>query len=369
MSLKDNKEFIIIIVGVILTITIYGCFVGLPMIVIGAYYLNKKTKNPLKEELQRIQEEINSKQNELDNLEQLRMNEINRKITDKQNELNNLDQRLAEEEIEKRKNIDEKLSEKQEKLDNIEQILNQKEEERTRKVNAKLQANTDKIKETDKKIRQQENQLKRIEQNFNITWSLTDKQKELNKLKHEIREKQKEYDLVQEDILMQEYGLYTPTYNFTTSEEYKEKLKEVRKRQKQLIKDNIAAISTQEWTVNGSITQGQALTKQNIKQAIYSFNIECQQIIDKTKLSNVEKQESKIRKAYDKINKMNERNTVKITPQYLKSKIKELHLAIDYELKKQEEKELLKEARAREKEERKVQKELDKKEKEIERKK
>lgn len=343
MGLKDNKEFITIIIGVILTITIYGSLIGLPLIVIGAYYLNKKTKNPLQEELKTVQKEINEKQNELNNItkklydiEQKRMDEINTKIMDKQDELNN-----------------------------IEQILNQKEEEKTREINNKLQENNKELERTNYTIQQKEDQLKRIELNINLAGTINDKQKELNKLNQTIQEKQKEYDLVQDDIAMQEYGLYEPQYQFTKSEEYKDKLKQVRNQQKQMVKDKRAALCYTEWEVDGDKRKGKAMTNQNIKQAVYTFNIETQQIISQTRPSNINKQKDKITKVYKRINKMNDRNKVFINEKYLDLKYDELQLAVEYELKKQEEKELLKEARAREKEERKVQKELERKEKAI----
>ena len=149
------------------------------------------------------------------------------------------------------------------------------------------------------------------------------------------------------------------------SEEYKEKLKEIRDKQKQMVKDKRAALCSTEWEVNGDKRKGQAMTNQNIRQAVYTFNLECQQIISKTKPTNVNKQEDKIRKVFNRINKMNERNAVYINLKYLALKIDELKLAIEYEMKKQEEKELLREAREREKEERKLQQELERKEKEI----
>ena len=37
-----NKEFIMILVGFVLTITIYGAIIRLPLILIWAYLLNKK---------------------------------------------------------------------------------------------------------------------------------------------------------------------------------------------------------------------------------------------------------------------------------------------------------------------------------------
>lgn len=62
MPLKENKELLIIILGLILTITIYGAIIGLPLIAIGAYLLNKKAKNPLQTEIDEVNKELREKE-------------------------------------------------------------------------------------------------------------------------------------------------------------------------------------------------------------------------------------------------------------------------------------------------------------------
>ena len=51
-----EKGLILIIVGIILSLTIIGAIIGLPLIIIGAYLLNKRIKNPTEE----IQKEIDN---------------------------------------------------------------------------------------------------------------------------------------------------------------------------------------------------------------------------------------------------------------------------------------------------------------------
>ena len=57
-------------------------------------------------------------------------------------------------------------------------------------------------------------------------------------------------------------------------------------------------------------------------------------------------------------NKLNEPNGVKLAPAYLDSKLDEAHIALEYALKKEEEKEKLREQREREREEKKLQREI-----------
>ncbi|MDO9044771.1 MAG: DUF4041 domain-containing protein [Methanobacteriaceae archaeon] len=227
------------------------------------------------------------------------------------------------------------------------------EEEKVKEIDIKLQ---EKVKEID--IRLQE-KVKKIDSR------LQERRIQLTNLNYELNKKKKGLILVNDALEMQEVGLYEPKYDFLTAVLYKEKLDEIRKKQKDLITNKRAAVCESEWTVNDSIQQGRALTNANIKQILRNFNLDCDMVISKVKISNRENSVKRIQKSFEALNKLNERNVVKITPQYLDLKLQELDVAIEYELKKQEEKDLLREAREQEREERKIQRQLDAEEKKI----
>jgi len=90
----------LIIIGIILSMTLYLIFFGIPLIIIGTYYLNKKANQ--------------------------RENEIEIKLKDKKEELANIDNKLKEMEEEKEKEIDIKLKEKGTQLTNLNYELNKK---------------------------------------------------------------------------------------------------------------------------------------------------------------------------------------------------------------------------------------------------
>ena len=198
-----------------------------------------------------------------------------------------------------------------------------------------------------------------------IDIKLKGKENQLASLDYALKERRKRLILVDDELEMQEVGLYEPKYVFVTAVLYKEKLDEIRKKQKDFIKNKRAAVCETEWTVNNSKQQGKAMTNANIKQILRNFNLDCEMAISKVKLSNRENSVKRIKKAFETLNKLNERNAIKITPQYLDLKLQELDVAMEYELKKQEEKELLREAREREREEKKIQRQLDAEEKKI----
>lgn len=334
MNIKENKGLIISIIGILLTISIYGIFFGIPLTIIGIYYLNKKAKG----------------------------NDIDEKLKEKQEELDNIDEKLKVLEREKEKEIDDKLNEKQEELKNLDEEYQKKEETKEKELNKKLkkkQAELDNIDKTYEKI------AKDKEKEIDV--KLNDKTNELNNLvikinnnTRKLNEIRKEIALVEETLDMQEYGLYEPKYNFINSTAYKERLDAVRKQQKQMIKDKTAAVGTREWSINGDTRQGKAFINTNIKQILRSFNNETEVIINKVKHSNVESSKKRIQKSFDQLNRLYEREYVSLTKSYLNLKVDEMNIAYEYEVKKQEEKELLREEREREREEKKLQKKLEK---------
>lgn len=185
------------------------------------------------------------------------------------------------------------------------------------------------------------------------------------KLNNDIEAKKKELILLEEEVLMQEFGLYTPKYDFVTSDEYKDKLDEIRKNQKEMIKNKSAVNYSENWTVDGSKAKGKKMTNDNIKQILRSFNTECENAIDKVKFNNIDNMKKRIEKSFEALNKLNVTVCVQIKEEYLDIKIEELYLAYEYQVKKQEEKEEQKRIREELREEARLQKELEEAKKNI----
>ena len=181
----------------------------------------------------------------------------------------------------------------------------------------------------------------------------------------EYTKKKAELVELDDEILLQEYGLYRPLYDFATSEGYANRLSQVRAEQKQMIKDKVAAKCSINWTVNGDSRRGEAMTRDNIKQIIRTFNIECENVIDRVKFSNIDSMRERINKSYMSLNKLNEHNKIAIEPRYCELKMKELRLAAEYAIKKQAEKEELKRMREEAREEARVAREIEEARQEI----
>lgn len=180
-----------------------------------------------------------------------------------------------------------------------------------------------------------------------------------------LQDKQHALDILDDEVLLQTFGIYTPLYDFQKLDEYKEKLDEIRDKQKTLIKNKEAGKSTTNWTVDGSVAKGRAQTNQQIKQLLRCFNVECDLLIDKVKFNNIDAYIQKIKHTAEQLNKINERSTVYITDEYINLKIEELRVAYEYAKKKQEEKDRIAEIRKMQKEEERVRKELEEARKDI----
>lgn len=180
-----------------------------------------------------------------------------------------------------------------------------------------------------------------------------------------VAELKKEVIVLEDEILYQEFGVYTPIYKFAKSEDYKDKLSQIRQKQKEMIKNKTAATCTTSWTVNGSKREGNKMTNHIIKQVLRGFNSECDSFVENAKFNNFYSLKERIEKSFDTWNRLNEVNAISISRYYLKLKIDELHLAYEYAQKKQEEKEILRQERAILREQAKVAKEIEEKRKEL----
>lgn len=191
-------------------------------------------------------------------------------------------------------------------------------------------------------------------------------EKEIDKRTSRIDALKKEAVFFEDAITFQEFGLYTPRYDFVTSEEYKEELDRIRDAQKKLIKNDKAIIGATTWTVNGSKSKGNKMIADMKKLFLRAFNSDCEDVISKVKYNNFDMSLKKIRQSANSIEKLGKSMSLQITQKYIDWKEEELTLAFEYQQKKQEEKEAQKAARAEMREAARLQKEIEAQRKKIE---
>lgn len=177
----------------------------------------------------------------------------------------------------------------------------------------------------------------------------------------------KEISLLEENLEDISFGLYRPHFSFQTSGEYKAKLEALRDTERQLIRNDRAAVCSTQWTVGGSAKEGARMARQNMKLVLRAFNGECDAALAKVAWNNIGKMEERIRKCCDAINKLGTVLQVSITNEFLELKLDELRLTHEYEEKRYQEQEEQRRIREQMREEEKVQRETEKAREEAER--
>lgn len=162
----------------------------------------------------------------------------------------------------------------------------------------------------------------------------------------------------EETLLLESFALYEPKFKLNASTEYKSRLDQGREHQKALIKNGKAATGNMDWSVNGSNAQGRKLVNDMIKLVIRSFNNEADYCVDNAKFNNIELGEKRIRKSFEACNRLGKVMSVELSSKYLDLKLDELHLAHEFQLRKQEEKEEAKRAREELREQQKLEQEI-----------
>ena len=192
------------------------------------------------------------------------------------------------------------------------------------------------------------------------------KEKDISTLDDTIKSKRSQIVYMDDEILVQEFGLYEPKYDFSNALGYKEKLDEIRTKQKSLIKDKLAVSGVTDWTVNGSAAKGKKMVSDTQKLLLRAFNTECDELVSKVKYTNFDASLNKIYRSAEAISKLGTIMNISISSSYLNLKVDELRLAFEYQLKKQEEKEAQRAARAEMREAARLQKEIEAQRKKIE---
>lgn len=201
-------------------------------------------------------------------------------------------------------------------------------------------------------IVEKENELSKI--NKSITKTNTKKEETIEMIK-KLKE---EYIELEEEVLMQSYGFFDPKYQLEDSEAYKVRLRELKDIQKNMVRTKDAVNFSRDWTVNGSKAEGRKMTNNLIRQALRTFNSECDIAISKVTINNIQSMEKRIRNVFDAVNRMNATNQVSIQVKYLNLKYEELYLALEYAQKLEQEKEEQRQIKEQMKEEEKVRREI-----------
>jgi hypothetical protein len=204
-----------------------------------------------------------------------------------------------------------------------------------------------------KKIQDQESMLAEAKSNVDAALA------ELQAADSTLQEVRKQILVAEDTVELETFSLYHPKYQFTNSAEYKERLDAIREVQKQTARGLSAEVDA--WdnqAVQLTKAEWKKLRKDALKLALRAFNSESEYCVDKVKFNNVERMEERIRKSFETCNKLLKNVGVWWKDVVLEDKLKELNLAHEYQMKRQEEKEVARQAREDQREQEKLEKEI-----------
>lgn len=332
----------------------------------------------LEKMLQDKQEEMNEYINELDHMVIERSNLIEK--TNTQSDIIN----TLQNEVKSVKNKFRELVRLSEEYKNdMENQLEEMERKLEEKIKIETEEQNDIIEKLNKDIRRSQEEVARLES------KATTLEESYNKRKEEIirnieeennrreRECNKRLNVLKEEIerlenakvgyaLLQEIGMLENPYNYETSQEFQDRLNEIKKEQKEMVRDGKALVFSTTWTVANSKTKGDKFMKNLSKLALKSFNNECDNIIINVKYSSMSIAKDKIEKSFKDTNKFIQVMDCAITDEYLALKIKELQLKCGWLEKREEEKEELRKQAEILREQEKLEKEIKLEEEKIE---
>ena len=211
------------------------------------------------------------------------------------------------------------------------------------------------------------NHIKELQnQEAALNQSISEKNTTLLSLDNEIADRKKLIISFNDDISVQDFALYQPRYSFANSTQYKDRLAQIRDKQKDMIRANAAATGDFTLLFNNSKAQGTKVVKDMQKLLIRAFNSECDEVINNVKYNNYDMSFRKITNSANQIAKLGQMLKICITTDYYNLKIEELQLALEFQIKKQEEKEEQRQLRAEERERVRLERELEEQRKKIE---
>jgi hypothetical protein len=158
--------------------------------------------------------------------------------------------------------------------------------------------------------------------------------------KFETYEKLKnEVGIFNDQIEYANIAFYEPHFDFDTSEEFKQKIKKVRDKQKVIISDKTAIEAQVAIEVGNNKSKGRQLINKQIRLSLRAFNNECDAAIGNVRWNNVDQMKKRIERSREAIDKLNESLFIVISEKFYQLKITELLLSHEYREAKQAEKE------------------------------
>jgi hypothetical protein len=183
------------------------------------------------------------------------------------------------------------------------------------------------------------------------TTQLRELQGQLPALQAELNELQSHVVETRETAILQEVGVYQYRHPLDDAPAYKDRLTQISDAIKAIVKAGTAVSGSQNWTVNGSKTEGARMVKEFSKLMLRAYNNEADNAVRSMKPYALDASIARLTKAKDTISKLGKTMSITVTDRYHALRLAELELTADYLAKVAEQKEADRAERARLREE------------------
>jgi len=151
---------------------------------------------------------------------------------------------------------------------------------------------------------------------------------------------------------LQEVGIYVYQHPLADAVAYKARLAELSDRIKSVARIGTAVQAASEWTVNGSVAEGNRMIKEYSKLMLRAYNAEADNCVVRVQPHRLHTTTDRLTKVAETIAKLGKTMGIRISPEYHHLRIQEIQLTADHRAKVEEEKERIREEREQQREER-----------------
>ena len=180
----------------------------------------------------------------------------------------------------------------------------------------------------------------------NILAKIQSAHKTLNEVNSEIAIQRSNLAQIESEIIqatnthvVQTMGLYDQIEPKYATSEYKDKIKEIRDKRSDMLRNKTYYAVNHVWTCNGSTKEGKKLLEFFTKQSITTFNLSVDALIARVSLSNIVKVKEHVYRLFDTLNDKLSENEIFLNEEYLILVIEELDLKFELEVQRQRDKE------------------------------
>jgi hypothetical protein len=173
----------------------------------------------------------------------------------------------------------------------------------------------------------------------------------LNTVGREIGAAQGKLVQTHEEAFLQDAGLYTYLHPLDDAVAYKSRLARLQDEVKSLVRNEHAVLAATNWTVNGSLREGNVMVRDFSKLMLRAYNAEADNCVRNVRPHRVAAMVDRLTKVRTTIARLGKTMSIEIAEPYHKARVQEIRLTADYLGKVEEEKERIRAERERQREE------------------